>query len=172
MNTIPSLLPSINWLIGFGSMPASDPTVTTRLILEAHRRGWAKIGAVELTEMVFALDYAPYAWLFPHVAAVIHHGGSGTTGFALRSGVPWMVVPFTADQPFWGKRTHKLGVGPVLILFVKLSVEKLAAAITTRVLDRERSEQAAALGKMTAQEMAFSVLSNEFGGNLNHNYRQ
>ncbi|MBK9748092.1 MAG: hypothetical protein IPO91_15130 [Chloroflexi bacterium] len=57
--------------IGFGSMPVPDPTVTTRLILEALRRagkrgvlgaGWAKIGAVELPETVFALDYAPYAW--------------------------------------------------------------------------------------------------------------
>ena len=147
--------------IGFGSMPVPDPTVTTRLILEALRRagkrgflgaGWAKIGAVELPETVFALDYAPYAWLFPRVAAVIHHGGSGTTGFALRSGVPSMVIPFTADQPFWGRRTHELGVGPVPIPFVKLSVENLARAIVSMVENAGMQRKAVDLRDVMAAE--------------------
>jgi len=147
--------------IGFGSMPVPDPTVTTRLILKALRRagkrgilgaGWAKIGAVELPETVFALDYAPYAWLFPRVAAVIHHGGSGTTGFALRSGVPSMVIPFTADQPFWGRRTHELGVGPVPIPFVKLSVENLARAIVSMVENAGMQRKAVDLRDVMAAE--------------------
>jgi len=147
--------------IGFGSMPVPDPTVTTRLILKALRRagkrgilgaGWAKIGAVELPETVFALDYAPYAWLFPRVAAVIHHGGSGTTGFALRSGVPSMVIPFTADQPFWGRRTHELGVGPVPIPFVKLSVENLARAIVSMVENAGMQRKAVDLRDAMAAE--------------------
>lgn len=147
--------------IGFGSMPVPDPTVTTRLILEALRQagkrgilgaGWAKIGAVELPETVFALDYAPYAWLFPRVAAVIHHGGSGTTGFALRSGVPSMVIPFTADQPFWGRRTHELGVGPVPIPFVKLSVENLARAIVSMVENAGMQRKAVDLRDAMAAE--------------------
>lgn len=126
--------------IGFGSMPVPDPKLTSRLILDALREtgkrgilhaGWAKLEADDLPETVFSLDYAPYAWLFPRMAAVIHHGGSGTTGFALRSSVPSMVVPFTADQPFWGKRTHDLGVGPEPIPFPKLTTERLADAIRT-----------------------------------------
>jgi sterol 3beta-glucosyltransferase len=124
--------------IGFGSMPVPDPEATTRLILEALQRsgrrgllhaGWAKLGAVELPDSVFSLEYAPYRWLFPRMAAVIHHGGSGTTGFALRSGVPSMIVPFTGDQPFWGRRTFELGVGHAAIPFAKLNADNLAAAV-------------------------------------------
>jgi sterol 3beta-glucosyltransferase len=66
-----------------------------------------------------------HAWLFPRTAAIIHHGGSGATGFALRSGVPSMVVPFTADQPSWGRRTQELGVGHAPIPFTKLTPDSL-----------------------------------------------
>ncbi len=147
--------------IGFGSMPVPAPEATTRLILEALQRsgkrgvlgaGWAKIGAVDLPETVFALDYAPYAWLFPRVAAIIHHGGSGTTGFALRSGVPSMVVPFTADQPFWGRRAHELGVGPVPIPFSKLTSDNLAAAIKSMTTDTKMRRKAIDLHDAMAAE--------------------
>ncbi len=147
--------------IGFGSMPVPDPAVTTRLILEALQRsgkrgilhaGWAKLGAVDLPETVFALDYAPYAWLFPRMAAIVHHGGSGTTGFALRSGVPSMVVPFTADQPFWGRRTHELGVGHVPIPFSKLTADNLAAAIRSMTTDMEKRRRAVDLRDAIAAE--------------------
>jgi sterol 3beta-glucosyltransferase len=126
--------------VGFGSMPVSNPQQTTTLILEALKQtgrrgilhtGWAKLRVTDLPDSVFLLDYALYDWLFPRMSAVIHHGGSGTTGLALRSGVPSMVVPFTADQPFWGERTHALGVGPPPISFSKLTVENLAHAIRT-----------------------------------------
>jgi len=147
--------------IGFGSMPVPDPEATTTVILEALRRagkrgilgaGWANIGAVDLPETVLALDYAPYAWLFPRMASVIHHGGSGTTGFALRSGVPSMVVPFTADQPFWGKRTHELGVGSAPVPFSKLTVENLAHAIQMMSEDTEMQQRAANLRDRIAAE--------------------
>lgn len=140
--------------VGFGSMPVPDPAAATTVIVEALQRGgrrgilgagWANIGAIDLPETVFALDYAPYAWLFPRMAAIVHHGGSGTTGFALRSGVPSMVVPFTADQPFWGRRTQKLGVGHAPIPFAKLTPADLAAAITTMTTDRDMQRRAADL---------------------------
>lgn len=162
--------------IGFGSMPVPDPQGTTALILEALRRagkrgilgaGWAKIGAVELPETVFALDYAPYAWLFPRIAAVIHHGGSGTTGFALRSGIPSMVVPFTADQPFWGRRTHELGVGPAPIPFAKLTAENLSQAIETMTKDAYMKDRAARLRDAMAEEhgtqKAVGIVQNQLG---------
>jgi UDP:flavonoid glycosyltransferase YjiC (YdhE family) len=140
--------------IGFGSMPVPDPGVTTRLILEALQRsgrrgvlhaGWAKLGAVELPDHVFLLDYAPYAWLFPRMVAIIHHGGSGTTGFALRSGVPSMVVPFTGDQPFWGKRSFELDVGHAAIPFAKLNADNLAAAIEVMTGNSEMRRKALTL---------------------------
>lgn len=147
--------------IGFGSMPVPEPQQTTALILAALAQsgkrgilhvGWAKLGGVKLPNTVFSLDYAPYAWLFPRMAAVIHHGGSGATGLALRSGVPSMVVPFTADQPFWGGRTASLGVGLPPIPFAKLSAENLAGAISQLSEEAVMQDQARRLRDAMAVE--------------------
>ncbi|KAK7302450.1 hypothetical protein RJT34_13340 [Clitoria ternatea] len=54
----------------------------------------------------------PYRWLFPKCAAVIHHGGSGTTAAALQAGTPQVVCPFMLDQFYWAERMHWLGVSP------------------------------------------------------------
>lgn len=124
--------------IGFGSMIAPDPAALTRTLIDgvtaSGRRavisaGWADLGKGTLPDHIFRLDYTPYAWLFPRMAAVIHHGGSGTTGYALAGGVPSMIVPFGADQFYWGKRTYQLGVGPAPISIKWLSAERLAEAI-------------------------------------------
>lgn len=56
-------------------------------------------------------SYAPHSLLFPHAAAIIHHGGIGTTGQALRSGRPQMVVPFMGDQFDHARRLERLGLG-------------------------------------------------------------
>jgi UDP:flavonoid glycosyltransferase YjiC (YdhE family) len=147
--------------VGFGSMPVPEPERTTTLILDALRQGgrrgilhagWANLGRVELPDTVFPLEYAPYAWLFSRMSAVIHHGGSGTTGLALRSGVPSMVVPFTADQPFWGERTQALGVGPAPIPFTGLTVENLARAIRTMSDNAGMRKQAVRLCGAMAEE--------------------
>lgn len=139
---------------GFGSMIAPDPAALTRLLIEAFQRagvrgvissGWAKLGG-DLPPGFLAVDYVPYAWLFPQMAAVIHHGGSGTTGFALRSGVPSMVVSFTADQPYWGERTRALGVGARSIPVTKLTADALADSIRRMTSDSAMRERAAALG--------------------------
>lgn len=158
--------------IGFGSMSMADPRQTTDTLLKAVEHsgqrailhaGWAELRAAAVPETVFALDYAPYDWLFPRMAAIIHHGGSGTTGFALRSGVPSMVVPFTADQPFWGERTHQLGVGLPPLPFAKLSAEPLASAIRTLCEDeslRRRAQQlAAAMADEQGVERAVMIIN-------------
>ncbi|MED6157436.1 hypothetical protein PIB30_023007 [Stylosanthes scabra] len=54
----------------------------------------------------------PYSWLFKQCAAVIHHGGSGTTAAALQAGTPQVVCPFMLDQFYWAERMHWLGVSP------------------------------------------------------------
>jgi sterol 3beta-glucosyltransferase len=152
--------------VGFGSMPVSDPQQTTALILDALKKtgsrcilntGWANLGTTDLPDSVFLLDYAPYNWLFPQMDAVIHHGGSGTTGLALRSGVPSMVVPFTADQPFWGERTHDLGVGPSPIPFSKLSVDNLAHAVHTLTTNTTMRTNAMRLREAMADENGIEI---------------
>ncbi len=67
-----------------------------------------------LPEGVAAFDYAPYSELFPRAAAVVHHGGVGTTGQALRAGVPSLVVPFSHDQFDNGARVARRGAARTL----------------------------------------------------------
>lgn len=146
--------------IGFGSMPVSDPAQTSALILEAVRRsgqravlhaGWAGLGGAQPPE-VFPLHYAPYDWLFPRMAASVHHGGSGTTGFGFWSGMPSVVVPFGFDQFYWGQRAAHLGVGPRPVPFRKLTAARLAAAIEAAVSDEGMRARAAALGQKLRAE--------------------
>ncbi len=60
---------------------------------------------------VLALPYAPYSRIFPEAAAIVHQGGSGTTGQALRAGRPQLIVPYGWDQPDNGARVSRLGAG-------------------------------------------------------------
>ena len=74
----------------------------------------------------------PLRWLFPRVAAVVHHGGAGTTSAGLRAGVPSIIVPFFADQPYWGQRIAELGVGPAPIPRKKLNGRSAGASDSDR----------------------------------------
>lgn len=147
--------------IGFGSMTVHEPQRLTNLILEATRllgqrlilhAGWAGLGQLPLPETVYTLDYAPYRWLFPQMAALVHHGGSGTTGFGLWAGIPTIVTPFLFDQFFWGRRIASLGVGPPPIPQKKLTTEKLVAALEMAISDKEMRQKAAFLGKKIRSE--------------------
>jgi UDP:flavonoid glycosyltransferase YjiC (YdhE family) len=94
----------------------------------------------------------PHSWLFPRLAAVVHHGGAGTTAAGLRAGVPSIIVPFMGDQPFWGERVRALGVGTAPLPRKQLTAERLAQAITTAVTDSEMRQRAAALGECIRDE--------------------
>lgn len=93
--------------IGFGSIVIDNPDEMTAMILEAVEitgvraivsRGWSNLGAGhENGEKVFYLGDCPHEWLFQHVAAVIHHGGAGTTACGLLSGRPTAIVPFFGE---------------------------------------------------------------------------
>jgi sterol 3beta-glucosyltransferase len=107
--------------IGFGSMVGSDPARLTEAVLGALSRsgarglllsGWGGLAQADLPESIFQVEHAPHGWLFPRVAAVVHHGGAGTTAAGLRAGRPTVIVPFFGDQPFWGRIVAARGVGP------------------------------------------------------------
>ena len=68
--------------------------------------------------------HAPFAALLPRVAAIVHHGGIGTSADAFRAGIPQLIVPFAYDQFDNGWRTKRLGVGDVL-LARRLSVRRM-----------------------------------------------
>lgn len=162
--------------IGFGSMAVRKPADTTHTILEAVRRsgrraillsGWAGMGTMEMPKEVYLLKYAPHSWLFPRTAAVVHHGGAGTTAAGIRAGVPSVIVPFFLDQPFWGQRLYELGVGTNPIPRSKLTAEKLAAAILEATTNRTLQDKAATLGELIAAEDGASQAVNAIQAFLN-----
>jgi rhamnosyltransferase subunit B len=63
-----------------------------------------------LPEGVMAWDYARFSELFPRAAVVVHHGGIGTTGLAMRSGRPMLICPHAWDQPDNAERVARLGI--------------------------------------------------------------
>lgn len=94
----------------------------------------------------------PHDWLFPRMAAVVHHAGAGTTAAGPRAGVPCVTVPVLADQPFCPARLAALGVGPAPIPHRRLSVAVLAAAIRDAVALSSYQTQAQALSRRLASE--------------------
>ena len=147
--------------VGFGSMSRLDPTATTSLVLEAIRMsgqravvhsGWGGLSSDDLPEEVFLTGSVPHAWLFPRMAAVVHHGGAGTTAAGFRAGVPSLLVPFHGDQPFWARLTAGLGVGPEPIARKRLTAERLAASIQSALSDASMRKKSATLGEKIRRE--------------------
>ncbi|MFI9811313.1 glycosyltransferase [Saccharothrix variisporea] len=137
--------------VGFGSMAGRDAERTGRTVVDAVRAagvravlatGWGGIDAAASPD-VLVIDQAPHDWLFPRMAAVVHHGGGGTTAAALAAGVPQVVCPFVADQPYWASRMHALGVAPRPVRQQRLDADTLAAAITTALTLRSRAADVA-----------------------------
>jgi sterol 3beta-glucosyltransferase len=142
--------------IGFGSMVADNREKIAEISIQALNRakqrgilltGWGGLHYDNLPEGVLTVESVPHEWLFPHIAAVVHHGGAGTTAAGLRAGIPTIVVPFMTDQPFWGNRVYDLGVGPKPISRRRLTVERLADAMTGAVTNPGIRQRAAELGR-------------------------
>ena len=147
--------------IGFGSMAGRHPQVLATLAYEAlalcGRRGllltgWGGLHARTAPDHVFVLDAAPHDWLFPRMAAFVHHGGAGTTAEGLRAGVPNVIAPFLFDQPFWGARIHAQGLGPAPIPQKKLTAARLAGAIHRAVTDAGMQARARTCGQVIRGE--------------------
>nr|WP_055501208.1 glycosyltransferase [Nonomuraea pusilla] len=147
--------------VGFGSMAGTDPRRVGRIVTEAVRlagvravlaSGWGGIQATDLPDTVHQLDQAPHDWLFPRMAAIVHHGGSGTTGAALAAGRPQVVCPFVADQPFWAARAHAAGVAVPPQPQRRLTPDTLAAAIRLAATDPGMAAAAADLGRRIRAE--------------------
>jgi sterol 3beta-glucosyltransferase len=162
--------------VGFGSMTGTTAQERAKIVLEALAKtgqrgllasGWGGLKVTGLPANVFLLEQAPHDWLFAHVSAVVHHGGAGTTAAGLRAGKPTIIVPFIADQPFWGKVIHELGVGPKPIPQSKLSVGALTAAINAVINDEGMRRRAAAVGeKLRAEDgigNTLKIITRELG---------
>lgn len=124
--------------VTFGSMLNQETERITRAALDAIRAsnrravvltGWGGWRPSVPPDHALFLDAAPHSWLFPRCRAVIHHGGAGTTAAGLRAGVPSLIIPHAADQPFWGSRIAAIGAGPKPIPVRRLTPESLITAL-------------------------------------------
>jgi sterol 3beta-glucosyltransferase len=147
--------------LGFGSMITRDKERITRVVTEALdrtgrravvSRGWNNLTPAEAGGRILLIDAIPHAWLFPRTAMIFHHGGGGTTAAAMRSGVPSMAVPYGADQPYWGRRAHALGVGPKPIAYKAITAATLAEAIEEGTGTDSFRERAAEIGEKIRAE--------------------
>ncbi len=143
--------------VGFGSA-APDPEGSRATALAALRRlglrGVLVTGrSVMASPEVVEIEGAPHDRLFPRMAAVVHHGGAGTTAEGLRAGRPTAVFPSNfGDQLFWGRRVHALGVGPEPVPQKRLTAEGMVAAIHSITDDEGMRRRAAALGEKIQAE--------------------
>lgn len=103
---------------GFGSIRA--PESLSRVMIDSARavghraivsRGWADLALVDEQLDCLSIGEVNQQALFKRVAAVVHHGGAGTTTAATRAGVPQVVIPQHYDQPYWAQRVQRLGIG-------------------------------------------------------------
>ncbi len=162
--------------VGFGSMTPRGAARLTSIALEALRRtgqrgvfvrGWGGLGGAvgegragqrsAPIPRVLVIDDVPHEWLFPRMAAIVHHGGSGTTAAALRSGVPSVVVPLGFDQPYWANRVTALGVSPRPIPRRALTADNLTTALRRAVDDPTMRARAAAIGGALRAECGVDV---------------
>jgi sterol 3beta-glucosyltransferase len=125
---------------GFGSMASGDAAARGRVIIEAARSsgkrtvvatGWGGIAVADdlRGRDVLVRREIDHASVLPRCVAAIHHGGAGTTHAVVRAGVPSIVVPFLADQPFWGRLLARAGLGSAPIRASRLTVERLTTAL-------------------------------------------
>jgi vancomycin aglycone glucosyltransferase len=157
--------------LGFGSMPA--PETVGRTLIEAARsvgrrailsQGWAELALIDEEPDCIVVGDLNHQALLPKVAAVVHHGGAGTTTAVALAGVPQIVVPMFADQFYWGERVRELGLGatlPMPEINTPNLVQSLRDGLRGNVVGRARSLAA----EITTNGAAIAArnLLNKFG---------
>jgi UDP:flavonoid glycosyltransferase YjiC (YdhE family) len=144
-----------------GSMGAADPSSeeTTRLFREAA--GLAECRAIIQTggnpagpgpADVLYLHQVEHQMVFPRCAAVVHHGGAGTSHAASRAGCPSIVVEHATDQAFWGGVLHRAGIAPRLLHRRTITASILSRAIKSTLASPEMRARAQAIGERICRE--------------------
>jgi UDP:flavonoid glycosyltransferase YjiC (YdhE family) len=136
---------------GFGSMPRRDQIRNTAVFVAAARlsgqravigKFWDEPCEFSNSQDIFFIQKYPHLKLFPKMAAVIHHGGAGTTASTAISGVPQIIVPHLLDQYYWGNQVYQSRLGPRPVRRGELTAKKLAAAIRQCLSDGQYRQKA------------------------------
>jgi rhamnosyltransferase subunit B len=113
--------------------------------------GFAQNRPGDLPANVLLVDRAPHQLLFPHASAIVHQCGAGTTGQALRSGRPTLLVPHGHDQFDNARRVCKLGVARTL-LPSEYRAERVARDLNALLEQPRYRERAAAVSIVVREE--------------------
>ncbi|CAG8529843.1 5628_t:CDS:2 [Acaulospora colombiana] len=148
---------------GYGSMHSfGDAEGRVRLWLDVMKKlpqnqraifsGVSGVENSELTEgiqnkKIYVVNHIPHSWLFPKVACVVHHGGAGTTHAVVKAGVPSIVVPHFADQPWWASLLYRHGLTINSGIPAKsITSDKLYRALLDVLTDDDVIEKASVFG--------------------------
>jgi UDP:flavonoid glycosyltransferase YjiC (YdhE family) len=157
-------------ILALGSLPVRDAArvVTVHAQAAAHlnrrlliQKGWSDLGPESLQDpalcdRTYFSGPAAHSWLFSKAAAVIHHGGIGTTAQAMRCGCPMVIEPYGHDQFFNAQRVVSLGLG-VAMHPHKLTAEGLARVLAEKILQPATRNRASEMRAKLAQEDGVSV---------------
>jgi UDP:flavonoid glycosyltransferase YjiC (YdhE family) len=149
----------------YGEAAKAARKLKRRAILLVGRDAEAELRAKLGGPDILVLGYAPHSLLFPRAAVNIHHGGIGTTGQALRAGVPQLVVPMFGDQPDNAYRIERLGVGAVLP-FKKFNFRSAAKALKPLLNNALIRQRAADGGEAVRQENGAKLLAEHIAQRL------
>lgn len=142
--------------VGFGSMRFRPAEKLGELIFSAveqagvrcvYGAGWSDLPSQSPPASCLVIRNAPFHLLMPLVRGAIHHGGAGTVHAVARAGIPQGIVPHFADQPYWGRRIHKLGLGPEPVPIQELTETRLAGMLRQLADDGRFAIAARGLGQ-------------------------
>jgi vancomycin aglycone glucosyltransferase len=160
--------------IGFGSNPIMGPekytvmfeqvrdTTRQRLVIS---KGWADMSGLDSNDILY-VDEIPFEYLFPRLAAVIYHGGTGTMAAIARAGIPQAAFPFMGDQFDNRKQIVQLGLGPQTCDFKKMTAESISSAITECIRNDKYRKNALEISQrlknVNGIELTIQLIEKEF----------
>jgi vancomycin aglycone glucosyltransferase len=160
--------------IGFGSNPITSPEKYTAMFEQVRNatnqrliisKGWADLPVIDAHDIIY-VDEIPFEFLFPRLAAVIYHGGTGTMAAVARAGIPQAAFPFMGDQFENLKQIIKLGLGPDSCDFKKITAEAISIAITecvTNDLYKKNAEEISQrLQNVNGLQLTVQLIEKEF----------
>lgn len=116
---------------------------------------------------IFRCSRAPHANVFPQCAAIVHHGGAGTSHSSARSGRPSIVIEHAFDQQFWGDELRRAGVAGTVLHRNTVTPDQLAQALRTTLASPAMRQRAEKVGREMQQEdgvaRAIQLIEQRFG---------